>query len=498
MALEEAAPQPAADEEARGVAEDRAEPDQPDQRNQLDLALAGDHAAGDHHGLARRHQADERAGLEEGQHAHEHVGPRAERLGDVADHLLRVGQRGEHAARVDRRRRAPAPAASSLRSPLRLAATPDDERRDRDSAATAATICPTDTPADVGEPRRAPQGCRSSATIAPSIPAAAPAAAPRSAKSPKQVGPDPLTSAASGAGPRRSVEHLGQLGPQRQRGGLEVVLERAGRAAGGASRRAHAAVADRAARASPASDRAPRRRVPWTGPRAAAPERRRRAAAARPASTSSPTPWTSAWRGSTWLGTSEPRPAAISRSGVGVERAPGDSVGGAEHRGGVGAAAAEAGGYGDPLVDPHVQTAGARARCAERRRPPRRRGWLRPPRDNRPSRTSPLARRLDLHARRPDPAMRRRSRAGAGRLARGRPTCRTRLSLAKARSLMTSFTGSPRPRAISSSRPRRLGQARPFLGGKPLGASVGGQAERRERFADGRPQAVSGPGGERE
>ena len=58
----------------------------------VDLALAGDHAAGDHHGLARSHEAHERARLEEGHHADERVGPRAERLGDVLDQLLRVGQ----------------------------------------------------------------------------------------------------------------------------------------------------------------------------------------------------------------------------------------------------------------------------------------------------------------------------------------------------------------------------------------------------------------------
>ena len=53
VALEEAAAEPAPDVEARRVAQDRADPDQPDQGEQLDLALAGDRAAGDHDRLAR-------------------------------------------------------------------------------------------------------------------------------------------------------------------------------------------------------------------------------------------------------------------------------------------------------------------------------------------------------------------------------------------------------------------------------------------------------------
>ena len=63
--LEKLAPEPAADEEARGVAQDRAGPHEPDQGDQLDLALPGDHASGDHDGLPRCHQPHERAGLQE-------------------------------------------------------------------------------------------------------------------------------------------------------------------------------------------------------------------------------------------------------------------------------------------------------------------------------------------------------------------------------------------------------------------------------------------------
>ena len=47
----------------REVAEQAAHPDDRDQRQQRDLALAGDEAADDHGGLARRDEAQERAGL---------------------------------------------------------------------------------------------------------------------------------------------------------------------------------------------------------------------------------------------------------------------------------------------------------------------------------------------------------------------------------------------------------------------------------------------------
>ena len=54
-------------------------------------------------------------------------------------------------------------------------------------------------------------------TSAPGIASAVASAALRSANSPKQVGPEPLTRATSA--------HGGQLGPQGERDGLEVVVD---------------------------------------------------------------------------------------------------------------------------------------------------------------------------------------------------------------------------------------------------------------------------------
>ena len=102
--LEEAAAEAPADVEAGGVAEHCAGPDEADQRQQLDLALTRDHARRYHDRLAGRHQSDERARLEEGGGGDQRVGPRPQRLGDVLDHLLRIGQCREHAARVDAER----------------------------------------------------------------------------------------------------------------------------------------------------------------------------------------------------------------------------------------------------------------------------------------------------------------------------------------------------------------------------------------------------------
>ena len=52
-----------------------------------------------------RDQADERAGLQEREHADEQVGPRAERLPDVLDQLLEVGQRDRRRRRAEHQRR---------------------------------------------------------------------------------------------------------------------------------------------------------------------------------------------------------------------------------------------------------------------------------------------------------------------------------------------------------------------------------------------------------
>ena len=90
-------PSRAADEEAGGVPEQGARPDEADQRDQADLALAGDHAAHDDGRLPGSDEAHERAGLEKRQRSHEQVGPGAEGHGDVLDQPLGVGQVRERA-----------------------------------------------------------------------------------------------------------------------------------------------------------------------------------------------------------------------------------------------------------------------------------------------------------------------------------------------------------------------------------------------------------------
>jgi hypothetical protein len=89
------APEPAAERVGREVAGHRAGPRDRDQHEQRDLALPGDHAADDHGRLARRDQADEGAGLQERRHADEQVGPGPERLPDVRDQLLEIGERDQ-------------------------------------------------------------------------------------------------------------------------------------------------------------------------------------------------------------------------------------------------------------------------------------------------------------------------------------------------------------------------------------------------------------------
>ena len=95
---EEVAAQAAPEEVARAVAGDGARPHDRDQRDDVDLALAGDDAAEHHRRLARRDQADERAGLQERQDADEQVGPGAERLPDVDQQLVEVRQLDDAAA----------------------------------------------------------------------------------------------------------------------------------------------------------------------------------------------------------------------------------------------------------------------------------------------------------------------------------------------------------------------------------------------------------------
>ena len=66
------------------------EPGDRDQQVDVDRALAGDGAAEQHHRLPGDDQADEGAGLGEGEDADQQVGPGAERVGDVFQQVLQV------------------------------------------------------------------------------------------------------------------------------------------------------------------------------------------------------------------------------------------------------------------------------------------------------------------------------------------------------------------------------------------------------------------------
>ncbi len=165
---DEAAAEPPADEEAHAVPGPGGEPGDRDQQVDVDRTLARDGTAEQHHGLTRDHEADAGAGLEEGEGADEEVGPGAERVGDVLQHLLQVVVRDQPADQVV------------------AGDHGGGDQRDREALAAAAF--------------RKPQGPGPpSQTIVPSrsIPSAARTAAARSAKSPKTVGPEPVTPASS-------------------------------------------------------------------------------------------------------------------------------------------------------------------------------------------------------------------------------------------------------------------------------------------------------------
>ena len=103
----------------REVAGDAADPDDRDQRQQRDLALAGDEAADDHRGLAGRDEAEERAGLEEREQPDGEVGPLAERLA----------------------RRPRAPARSSAAGSRRRRSAPRPRSRPARRSGTSASAC---------------------------------------------------------------------------------------------------------------------------------------------------------------------------------------------------------------------------------------------------------------------------------------------------------------------------------------------------------------------
>jgi hypothetical protein len=77
VALEEGTAEAAAEQVADQVASRRRDPDEPDQRHQLDAAALGHHPSHDHGRLARHDQAHEGGRLQEGEGRHCRVGPGA-------------------------------------------------------------------------------------------------------------------------------------------------------------------------------------------------------------------------------------------------------------------------------------------------------------------------------------------------------------------------------------------------------------------------------------
>ena len=433
-----------------------------------------------------RDQADERAGLEKGHHAHERVGPGPERLRDVPDHLLRVGQLATAGRWRRRPARARSAAAISLRSPL------SSRRRHTAEAAistatAAATIWPADTRATVGQvPRsagaaRTQRARRSSAARLRRGRAVAEQAEAGRARAADQRG-----ERARGA---QRVEHRGELGAQRERRGLEVVLERPGAAS--ARRRARAARSG-SSRSRPPPSRSSsrvdgRRREPSRLRHEHGRERRQldrldelahalhqRVARARPGSA---------------------RPirgrAASSRSAAASSGSPAMPVGGAQHGGGVGAAAAEPGGHRDALLDRARAAAAApgtrsrKAASGRRRRGSgrRRRGSRRCRSPRRGSSSSSSRRSIDANS----------EQSGCRPSARGRPTCSTRLSFAKARSLGgTALIAAAAPPA-GRARSRRPAAASPRAGAARRGRRPDGRSRvSAARVASRRPSGAPG------
>ena len=217
----------------------RAGPHDRDQHEQRDLALAGDEPADDHRRLARRDQADERAGLQEREHADGEIGPLAERLAGVLDQLLHVRQL-DHAEPDQRRADRRQPAEDQHRAAV-LAAAEDEvegERRPlprsrRGASATppagAANARPTGVAATASGWRERSASAAARACTTPCSPG----------NSPNTVGPEPDDHRPHGAG----GADVGRARPRS-----------AGRASGRAPRGRCAAAARRAA-----SGRSPRR-----------------------------------------------------------------------------------------------------------------------------------------------------------------------------------------------------------------------------------------------
>ena len=349
--------------------------------------------------------------------ADERVRPGAERLRDVLDQLLGVGQGRQHPAGVDRQRERPARARPDLRS--------SSSRRQRRKRRRRRA----------GRPGRPPRcGSRTRPGLQGEVSGCRSLVAARRTRRRRSAAPRPAGRARSRWGPSRS--------PRGERPGRAQGVERAvkvraaarSRPAGGRSRLAAASASTaRAARRRRGSgssrsrhamrgDRPRRRPRPVRRPSRAAGPAPRPAPGARTAPPARPLPVTSAWRGSTWLGHVRARARTpSSRSSPAVERPAGDLVGGAQGGGGVGAAAAEPAATG---IRFSISTSSggssrssARGTRAARVRPGSRRS--RPAHDDRGPRRRRLARKR--RARRPARARRRASRAACRPSARARP-----------------------------------------------------------------------------
>jgi len=93
VALEEGPAEPPAEGEADEVARPGREPNQADQRDHVDLAACGDHAAHDDRGLAGHCEPDEGSRLQEREARHRRIGPDTERARCLLEHAVEVRER---------------------------------------------------------------------------------------------------------------------------------------------------------------------------------------------------------------------------------------------------------------------------------------------------------------------------------------------------------------------------------------------------------------------
>ena len=323
-------------------------------------------------------------------------------------------------ARVDRERQRDEDAD---RLPLEASLRQRQTRKAATStAATAAIISRADMTAEGTSARLGDERARASMPRPPRPRA-------RSANRPKQVGPEPLTAAASAPAPRRASSLSCQVRAQRERGPLEVVLERGGQL-GRPARGGELAQRLRVELLAPAprAGRARRRRPPSRGPR-----RRGRApprtGGSPTGSTRSPAPCTSGVARLELAGHVGAEVGGQPEELLPRERLAAEAVGDAKRRRGVGAAAAEAGRDRDALVDRERQRREPAPGSRERKSASARAARLWPGTPAQSTLSSPpssgsavssSARSIEANS----------EQSGCRPSSRGGPTCSTRLSLA--------------------------------------------------------------------